>query len=124
VQLGPGSNAIDLNDSTVSVFTDSGYSAEFDGVNPSGSDTEVIRLEGNGSVLSTDSADTNATATIVLNISGTDYGGEDFSTDSFEAGTTVDVVITTASGTQAETSFIIESPLDPQLSAGDEIRLG
>ena len=34
VQLGPGSNAIDLNDSTVSVFTDAGASAEFDGVDP------------------------------------------------------------------------------------------
>jgi flagellin FlaB len=40
-----------------------------------------------------------------------------------DAGTTVDIVITTAEGTQAETSFIIESPLDPQLSEDDEIRL-
>ena len=123
VQLGPGSKAIDLNDSTVSVFTDSGESAEFNGVNPGGSTDDVITLDGTGTVLSTDSADTNATATIVLNISGTNYGGEGFEASSFEAGTTVDIVITTASGTQAETSFIIESPLDPQLDAGDEIRL-
>jgi flagellin FlaB len=123
VQLGPGSSAIDLNDSTVSVFTDSGESAEFDGVNTNGSTSDVITLQGSESVLSTDSADADATATIVLNINGSAYGGEDFSTSQFEAGTTVDIVITTASGTQAETSFIIESPLDPQLSSGDEIRL-
>jgi flagellin FlaB len=118
VQLGPGSNAIDLNDSTVSVFTDSGVSAEFDGVEDG---DNGISLQGSGTVLSTDSADENATATIVFDLgAGT---GEFSGINGLDAGTTVDIVITTASGTQAETSFIIESPLDPQLSSGDEIRL-
>jgi len=120
VQLGPGSDAIDLNDSTVSVFTDSGISAEFDGVEDS--DTG-ISLKGSGTVLSTDSNDENATATIVLDLDPASPSTE-FSENAFlEAGTTVNIVITTASGTQAETSFIIEEPLDPQLSDGDEIRL-
>jgi flagellin FlaB len=127
VQLGPGSDAIDLNDSTVSVFTDSGDSAEFDGVDPSTTDgNDGLRFaDRDTAVLSTDSSDQEATATIVFDL-------EDLSdlSSTFEAGTTVDIVITTASGTQAETSFIIESPLDPQLYGGnsgtvdgDEIRL-
>jgi len=130
VQLGPGSNSIDLNDSTVSVFTDSGVSAEFDGVEDSLSDptneTQSIRLQDSTStVLSTDSSTDDATATIVFDFtsSAVESNGDSFSISQFSAGTTVDIVITTAEGTQAETSFIIESPLDPQLSAGDEIRL-
>jgi hypothetical protein len=59
----------------------------------------------------------------MFDLDGVPSNGDSFSPDQFDAGTTVDVVITTASGTQAETSFIIDSPLDPQLSAGDEIRL-
>lgn len=127
VQLGPGSSAINLNDSTISVFTDSGDSSEFDGVDPSSSDgDDALRFDSrSSSVLSTDSSDKDATATIVFDlvaISGL--------SNTFEAGTTVDIVITTAEGTQAETSFIIEDPLDPQLDGGssgtvdgDEIRL-
>jgi len=117
VQLGPGSSAVDLNTSTISVFTDSGFSAELDGTDETG-----ISLENRNSgdtVLSTDSSDSEATATLVFDVS-------DLSTDGqteFKAGTTVDIVITTADGTQAESSFIIEQPLDPQLSDGDEIRL-
>jgi flagellin FlaB len=125
VQLGPGSDAIDLNDSTISVFTDSGVSVEFDGVGDgSGSGAIALQDESN-TVLSTDSGDTDATATIVFNLTATsDVAGDHFTeTDLFEAGTTVNIVITTASGTQAETSFIIDEPLDPQLSDGDEIRL-
>ena len=123
VQLGPGSSAIDLNDSTISVFTDTGVSAEFDGVEDSATDP-AIELEGSETVLSTASGDSEATATIVLNITGNASNGDEFSSVSqFDAGTTVDIVITTASGTQAESSFIIEDPLDPQLSADDEIRL-
>jgi flagellin FlaB len=118
VQLGPGSSAIDLDDATVSVFTDDGVSAEFDGVNAS---DNGISIQGGETVLSTNSSDADATATIVFNISTTD---QSFSgVDRFDAGTTVDIVITTSSGTQAESSFIIEEPLDPQLSDGDEIRL-
>jgi len=117
VQLGPGSSAVDLNTSTISVFTDSGFSAELDGTDETG-----ISLENRNSgdtVLSTDSSDSEATATLVFDVS-------DLSTDGqteFKAGTTVDIVITTADGTQAESSCIIEQPLDPQLSDGDEIRL-
>ena len=129
VQLGPGSNAIDLNDSTVSVFTDAGASAEFDGVDPANSaGTDEIAFDSRStSVLSTDSSDSDATATIVVT---PDSSGQ-LGVGEIEAGTTVDVVITTAEGTQAETSFIIEDPLDPQLDGGtdgsvdgDEIRLG
>jgi flagellin FlaB len=123
VQLGPGSDAIDLNDSTVSVFTDSGVSAEFDGVEDSDGG---ISLQGDGTVLSTDSNDENATATIILDLdpNGDGTGSDEFSSNAeLDAGTTINIVITTASGTQAETSFIIEEPLDPQLSDGDEIRL-
>ena len=118
VQLGPGSSAVDLNQSTISVFTDAGFSAELDGTDENG-----ISLENRGSgntVLSTDSSDSGATATLVFDVNQLDGAG---STTYFEAGTTVDIVITTASGTQAESSFIIEEPLDPQLSNGDEIRL-
>ena len=118
VQLGPGSSAIDLNDSTISVFTDSGDSVEFDAVDESG-----ISLDGD-EVLSTDSSDEDATATLEFDVSaagmGDDIGDGD---DSFESGTTVDIVITTAEGTQAENSFIIEDPLDPQLDGNEEIRL-
>jgi flagellin FlaB len=116
VQLGPGSSAIDLNDSTISVFSDSGFSAELDGTDAAG-----VSLESRGpdnTVLSTDSGDSQATATLVFN--ATDLEAED---DQFDAGTTIDIVITTAEGTQAESSFRIEQPLDPQLSGGDEIRL-
>ena len=127
VQLGPGSSAIDLDDATVSVFTDDGESVEFDGVNPGGDpDTEpgpAIALEGSESVLSTDASDDDATATIVFNLGGDDVDGTGFETDSFDAGTSVDVVITTAEGTQAENTFSIEDPLDPQVGEDDEIRL-
>ena len=124
VQLGPGSSAIDLNDSTISVFTDSGESVEFNGVEDSAGTNGAIRLEDpSTTVLSTDSSDADATATIVFNMTGVESNGDSFSSSQFDAGTTVDIVITTASGTQAESSFIIESPLDPQLSADDEIRL-
>jgi flagellin FlaB len=123
VQLGPGSDAIDLNSSTVSVFTDSGYSAEFDGVDPSNTanSNEIAFESRSTSVLSTDSSDSNATATIVFGLESNPDG--QLGTGEFEAGTTVDIVITTADGTQAETSFMIESPLDPQLEDGDEVRL-
>jgi flagellin-like protein len=118
VQLGPGSSAINLNDSTISVFTDDGVSAEFDGAN---STNAGIELQNNNEVLSTDSSADGATATIQFNIgSGKLNGG----ITEFEAGTAVNIVITTPEGTQAETSFIIEDPLDPQLSDGDQIRLG
>jgi len=135
VQLGPGSSSIDLNDSTISVFTDNGSSVEFGGVIDAGDqDGEAINLKSNredaepvNTVLSRDSSDENATATIVFNIDeatdGAPSNGDYFDVDEIKSGTQVDIVITTASGTQAETSFIIESPLDPQLSEGDEIRL-
>jgi flagellin FlaB len=117
VQLGPGSSAIDLDDATVSVFTDTGVSAEFDGV---GASDSGISVQGSETVLSTNSSDSDATATIVLDL---ETSGEFSDTSLFQAGTSVNIVITTSSGTQAESSFIIESPLDPQLSDGDEIRL-
>jgi len=123
VQLGPGSSAIDLEDATVSVFTDSGESVEFDGVNADGTENDSITLEDSQSVLSTNSTDTDATATLVFNTTGSQVAGDSFSVSQFDSGTTVDIVITTSEGTQAESSFIIEDPLDPQLSAGDEIRL-
>ncbi|WP_299233404.1 archaellin/type IV pilin N-terminal domain-containing protein, partial [Natronomonas sp.] len=105
VQLGPGSSSINLNDSTISVFTDSGDSVEFDGVDESG-----IDLQGS-EVLSTDSSDEDATATLEFDIDsagiGEDLDGDTSNSNGLAAGTTVDVVITTPSGTQAETSFII-----------------
>jgi flagellin FlaB len=118
VQLGPGSSAIDLNTSTISLFTDSGFSAELDGVDESGITLESRDVSNGNTVLSTDSGDSDATATLVF-----DAANLSASNDRFDAGTTVDIVITTADGTQAETSFIIEDPLDPQLESGDEIRL-
>ena len=123
VQLGPGSDAIDLNDSTVSVFTDNGTSAEFDGVENSDTTPTISLKDSSNTILSTDSSSQNATATILFDLDGNEVNGDEFTVDQFDAGTTVDVVITTASGTQAETSFIIDSPLDPQLDADDEIRL-
>ena len=119
VQLGPGSSAIDLNDSTVSVFTDSGDSVEFDGTDNAG---DGLELDGD-SVLSTDSSDEDATATLQFNVGDAGLGETFDGDDGFASGTTVDIVITTASGTQAETSFIIEDPLDPQLDEDEEIRL-
>jgi flagellin FlaB len=125
IQLGPGSSSVDLNDSTVSLFTDAGASAEFNGVEDGEGTSGAIYLEDRtNTVLSTDSGDDQATATIVFDLDGNASNGDTISPDQFDSGTTIDVVITTASGTQAETSFIIEDPLDPQLSAGDEIRLG
>ena len=127
VQLGPGSSAIDLDDATVSVFTDDGESVEFDGVNPTGSDGDdvAIRLEGDQSVLSTDASGPDATATIVFKPNAASpAAGDEFDTDVLEPGTSVDLVITTAEGTQAENTFSIEDPLDPQVGDGDEIRLG
>jgi len=115
VQLGPGSSAVDLNTSTISIFTDSGFSAEYDGVD--GSQLTLAERSTDNTVLSTDSGDSEATATLKFEVPNDTNGGE------FEAGTTVDIVITTAEGTQAGTSFIIESPLDPQLNGGEEIRL-
>jgi flagellin FlaB len=117
VQLGPGSSAIDLNDSTISVFTDAGQSTEYDGVGSNG-----LTIDSSGeTVLSTDSSDANATATLNFDVSAN--GGLNASDGHLDPGTTVDIVITTAEGTQAETSFIIESPLDPQLNKNDEVRL-
>jgi len=112
VQLGPGSSAIDLDDATISVFTDDGQSAEYDGF-----DDAEISLEDGAEVLSTDADD--ATATIQINPDAE----EQFDSDEIESGTTVDIVITTQQGTQAENSFIIEDPLDPQLTSDDTIRL-
>jgi len=112
VQLGPGSSAIDLDDATISVFTDDGESAEFEGVNEDGIDL----VEG-AEVLSTDADDATATIEIDPTV------GDEFGSDEFEEGTTVDIVITTQQGTQAENSFIIQDPLDPQLDGGEEIRL-
>ena len=123
VQLGPGSDAIDLNDSTVSVFTDNGTSAEFDGVENSDTTPTISLKDSSNTILSTDSSSQNATATILFDLDGNEVNGDEFTVDQFDAGTTVDVVITTASGTQAETSFIIDSPLDPQLESGSQIRL-
>ncbi|CAI49134.1 flagellin [Natronomonas pharaonis DSM 2160] len=126
VQLGPGSSAIDLNDTTISVFTDDGESEEFDGVDEGDSLTddgiEFDDTDRDSSVLSTDATDDDATATIVFGLDDASDGinPED---DRFDEGTTVDIVITTAEGTQAENSFIIEDPLDPQLDDEDEIRL-
>ncbi|TKR26405.1 archaellin/type IV pilin N-terminal domain-containing protein [Natronomonas salsuginis] len=117
VQLGPGSNAINLNDSTISVFTDSGDSVEFDGVDETG-----ITLSGS-EVLSTDSSSEDATATLEFDVAGAGIGETIGGTEALGSGTTVDIVITTPSGTQAETSFIIEDPLDPQLSEDQDIRL-
>ncbi|MDR9381464.1 MAG: flagellin [Natronomonas sp.] len=118
VQLGPGSNAINLNDSTISVFTDSGDSVEFDGVDETG-----ISLSGS-EVLSTDSSSEDATATLEFDdLAGAGIGETIGGTEALGSGTTVDIVITTPSGTQAETSFIIEDPLDPQLSEDQDIRL-
>ena len=119
VQLGPGSSAINLNDSTISVFTDSGDSQEFDGVNQGNG----LLIEGD-TVLSTDSSDDGATATLHFDLSSASMGTSVGGNSAFESGTTVDIVITTAEGTQAETSFIIEDPLDPQLQEDNEIRLG
>lgn len=118
VQLGPGSNSIDLNDSTVSVFTDNGASAQFDGAN---STDPGIELQDGSEILSTDSSSDEATATIQFNIGSGKLNGD---ITGFGEGTTIDIVITTASGTQAEASFIVPSPIDPQLNDGEEIRLG
>ncbi|CAI49135.1 flagellin [Natronomonas pharaonis DSM 2160] len=122
VQLGPGSSAIDLNDTTISVFTDDGQSQEFSGVDEDTDNNDGgIEFEDDSrdsSVLSTDSTDDDATATIEF-----DIGDANELSEPFEEGTTVDIVITTSEGTQAENSFIIEDPLDPQLEGGDEIRL-
>ena len=135
VQLGPGSSAVDLADTTVSVFTDDGQSAEFDGVSTEETLDDVGTVDGSdeialedqtreSSVLSTDSSDDEATATIVFTVDSESVDGtEQLDVDQFDAGTTVDLVITTAEGTQAENSFIIEDPLDPQVGDGDEIRL-
>ena len=125
VQLGPGSSSINLNESTVSVFTDNGTAVEFDGVNdPSASDPAISLETPSNTVLSTDSSSDNATATIVFDLDGDVANGDEFGVNQFESGTRVNIVITTPSGTQAQTSFIVEDPLDPQLEAGDEIRLG
>ena len=136
VQLGPGSSAVDLSDTTISVFTDDGQSAEFDGVSTEnefadlgevdGSDEIALEDQGRDSaVLSTDSSDDEATATVVFTIDSESVeGDEQLDVDQLDAGTAVDVVITTAEGTQAENTFSIEDPLDPQVSDGDEIRLG
>jgi flagellin FlaB len=124
VQLGPGSSSVNLNESTVSVFTDNGTSVEFDGVD-NGVSGPAISLENSGNtVLSTDSSSDNATATIVFDLDGSSANGDAFGVSQFESGTRVNIVITTPSGTQAQTSFIIEDPLDPQLNEDDEIRLG
>ena len=132
VQLGPGSTSVDLNQSTVSLFTDNGTSTEFDGViSGTGDSDNAITLESNldtgtktNTILSTDSSSDNATATIVFNLEGNDVNGGGFEFSEFESGTRVNIVITTPSGTQAQTSFIVEDPLDPQLEEGNEIRLG
>jgi len=126
VQLGPGSSSINLNESTVSLFTDNGTAVEFDGVNdPSATSDPAISLETpSNTVLSTDSSSDNATATIVFDLGGNEANGDTFGVSQFESGTRVNIVITTPSGTQAQTSFIVEDPLDPQLNDGDEIRLG
>ena len=120
VQLGPGSSAIDLNDSTISVFTDDGLSAEYNGIDEDSGLSLQDRSPSEG-VLSTASGDSQATATLVFDV--TEANGLD-ADDRIESGTTVDIVITTAEGTQAESSFIIEDPLDPQLNQDEEIRLG
>ena len=114
VQLGPGSSPIDLNDATISVFTDDGQSAEYDGVDDGSTE---ISLEDGAEVLSTDADE--ATATILI-----DPESDEFSGTEIDSGTTVDIVITTQQGTQAENSFVIDDPLDPQLGDDDTIRLG
>ena len=122
VQLGPGSSAVDLDDSTISIFTDTGDSAEFDGI-----DSPEVEVDGE-TVLSTDASGADATATITIDVDeiedfGVDEGGSTGEIDVLMPGTSIDMVITTAEGTQAENTFSIEDPLDPQVSGNDEIRL-
>ena len=121
VQLGPGSSAVDLEDTTISLFTDAGDFAESDGSGADG--VEIL----GGPVLSTDASDADATAEIRFTLDETDDasdGGDGIAdVGALDPGTTVEVVLTTAEGTQAENSFIIEDPLDPQLTGGEEIRL-
>jgi len=115
VQLGPGSSSIDLEDTTISVFTDSGDSAEIDGV-------DELESSPSTTVLSTDASDDDATATLEFEVDDTD-GDLETGNGLLDPGTTVEIVLTTSEGTQAENSFIIEDPLDPQLDGGEEIRL-
>ena len=122
IQLGPGSSAVDLEETTISIFTDDGISAEFDGVDDQGDNTEI---DSDTVILSTDSSEADATATIEVDPDDTNGDGR-FGVDEFDAGTTVEIVLTTSEGTQAENSFIIEDPLDPGQFEGDgseEIRL-
>ena len=122
VQLGPGSSAVDLDDATISVFTDDGFSAEFDGIEDG--DEGIFLVDGGDTVLSTDAGDDGATATIAFSIADAEADDQFDGEERFEAGTSIDVVITTAEGTQAENTFSIEDPLDPQVGDGDRIRLG
>ena len=108
------------------MFTDAWASAEFDGIDPSNTagDDETAFKDRSTSVLSTDSSDSNATATIVFQMDAADAANfaqadAELEPDEVEAGTTVDVVIKTDEGTQTEESFIIEGPLEPQLSDRD-----
>ena len=119
VQLGPGSSAVDLSETTISLFTDSGDFEESDGDEVAGIEFE----DGTNTVLSTDASDDAATNSIIFRFNDPDGVDDELGTDPLEPGTTVEIVLTTSEGTQAENSFIIEDPLDPQLDGEEEIRL-
>ena len=118
VQLGPGSSAVDLSETTISLFTDDGQSEESDG-----DELDGVEING-GPILSTDASDEDSTAEIQFSFEEANTGITDnLDSDALEPGTTVELVLTTPEGTQAENSFIIEDPIDPQLEGDEEIRL-
>ena len=118
VQLGPGSEPVDLEDATISLFTDTGGFVESDGTDEEG----VSLVNPDQSVLSAADSD-NSTAQITFAFNASDEGEKISSIESLDPGATVELVITTQEGTQAENSFIVEDPFDPQLSGGETVRL-
>lgn len=116
VQLGPGSEAVDLGNASILLSTDTGVVTSSMGGRADG--IEII----GGPVLSTDPGYDASTAEIRFEFDdGTN--GIAVPGGSLAPGTTVEIRITTATGSQKTISFTVPKPIDPKYESGAKIRL-
>jgi archaellin len=116
VQLGPGSDAVDLGNATITLSTDTGLFASSMGERADG--VEII----GGPVLRTDPGYDASTAEIRFQF---DDGTNGIAAPggSLPPGAEVKIRITMAPGAQKDIWFNIPDPIDPRYEGGERIRL-
>lgn len=116
VQIAPGSKAIDLRDTTISLSTSDGEFTRSNGESHQG--IELVR----NPVLSNTENATDIKGRIRFHF---DDGSTGIETDNgvLDPGTEVLIRITTHSGAKVDISLKVDRPLDPQYTGGERIRL-